>query len=173
MRGFFRWYDRLLDLCGFVGAGLICLAAVATVVDAAMRNFEIGYGIAGIVELTEYGLSFLTLIGAAWVLRARGHISIDILIDALPERGRRIAQYCIYAAMLAISLALVVAGGLATLRSIRTGHLVSKTYTFPEWWLQILLPAAGLLLAVECFRRLSGHAAPDGGDTRADNSHVR
>ncbi len=156
MRRFFQWYDRLLDWSGYAVAVVIGLSALATVVDVAMRNFELGYGIVGIVELTEYGLCFLTLIGAAWVLREGGHIAIDIVTGALPPRLRLIADYIIAVSVLLVSLSLFAAGMLATMRSIRTGHLVSKTFTFPEWWLQILVPAASLLLVVECVRRLFG-----------------
>jgi TRAP-type C4-dicarboxylate transport system permease small subunit len=165
---FFRAYDRVLDGSAYVAAAVIGVAALATVVDAGMRNFELGYGIAGIVELTEYGLAFVSIVGAAWALRARAHISVDIVLDILPPRARRVADRICQAAALAVSLALVVAGGLATLRSAEAGRLVAKTFTFPEWWLQILLPIGGVLLAIECARRLFGrHDQPAPPEDRA------
>ena len=148
-----RGYHALLSAFGWL-AGLIAVAIGAGVsLDVALRTLG-GRGVPWMLEASEYGLYLMTFFGAPWALRERAHVSIDIVVDALPPRARRMA------ALVGDGLGLVIAAVLAfyALRiaedSWARGAMIYKELVFPDWWLAALLPLSLALVAAEFARRL-------------------
>ncbi|MEX0922137.1 MAG: TRAP transporter small permease [Rhodovibrionaceae bacterium] len=154
-------YDRLLEAMAVLAAAILVVDALLITADVAARNLALGFGIPGVIELTEYGLYLVTVLAAPWALRLGAHVAVEIVVDALPETAARSAEKLSNLVGLGVSLALLYAGSLATWKSFDGGRLVYKTFIFPEWWLLIALPFCALILAIEFIARLGGiRAAP-------------
>ena len=127
--------------------------AVAITLDVGLRYFKAG-SVGWVVEVSEYDLFVITMLGAPWVLRHSGHVRVDLVIVALPRRARRIGELLAEFVGLAVSLCLLVFGFMGALEAFQSGAKIFKTLTLDEWWLLALVPFCGLLLAVECLRRI-------------------
>jgi TRAP-type C4-dicarboxylate transport system permease small subunit len=148
-----RLYDRLIDATGMIAGVCILAMAVAITVDVLMRHF--GFGTLGwVVEVSEYDLFVVTMLGAPWVLRKGGHVRVDLVVSALTGSARRAAELAAEVIGLLFAAALGIFGLLGTIDSYQSGDKIFKTLTLDEWWLLALVPFCGLLLSVEFCRRI-------------------
>ena len=151
--------DRLLMA---LTAALILIMAVVVTADVLGRNLLL-FAIPWSAELAEYGLYLSSVLIAPWLLRHGHHISIGVIVEALPAR---VARTIIAAGELlcaAVSAVFSWYAFEATLRSYSDGSLVIKNIIFPGWWVFVPLTAIFLLLAVEfviqCIRGPSASGA--------------
>jgi len=157
-----RAYARLLDVLG-VGAGAVfALIALATTYDVALRSLA-GGTVIGLVELVEYALFASTFLAAPWLLRHNGHVQIDFLVTALPQRMQAGMRRVGDGVGLSVCVVLLFYAVRVTYAAWKNGSLVLKTMIFPEWWLFAVIAVSMLLVALEFVRRLLvGHVEPTG-----------
>jgi len=160
-----RAYDRLLDVMAAVAAALLVLVALAISLDVVLRNLNFGYGVTGVIELTEYALYAVTILGTPWALRLGAHVAVEIFVEYMPAGTRRVAAVLADLVGLGVAVGLVWAGWLAAGRGLSSGRLVFKTFIFPEWWLLVPLPAMGLFLVIEFLLRLASVRPPPASTT--------
>lgn len=75
---FWRGFDLLLNLLAIVAAGLLAFMFLSIIYDVTTRNLRM-FTVTWVVALTEYGLLYVTALGAPWLLRERGHVSMEAL----------------------------------------------------------------------------------------------
>lgn len=157
-----RAYARLLDALG-VGAGAVfAVIALATTYDVGLRSV-FGGTVKGLVELVEYALFATTFLAAPWLLRHNGHVQVDFLVTALPERMRPAVRRAGDAVGLAVCAVLLVYALRVSYSAWQGGSLVLKTMIFPEWWLFAVVAVSMALLVLEFARRLfAGQVEPHG-----------
>lgn len=143
-----RWMqDGLIALCGaistlsFLGLALLILADVFT------RNLGIGFPWA--LEGSEYLMMTGGFFGAPWVLRSKGHVAIDVVVQLLrPARQAALARGAdLMGIAICAPLTIIAADALLSARS--SGALVFKTLIFPEWWLMIPVTFCFALMTTE------------------------
>lgn len=152
-------YSRLLDWLGIAAGAVFGLIALATTFDVVRRGVA-GQTVNGLADLVEYALFVSTFLAAPWLLRLNGHVQVDFLVGALPERLGRIARASGDVVGLGVCATLLVYSVRATYRSWSSGSVVLKTVIFPEWWLYAVIAVSMALLGLEFIRRLLlGHAS--------------
>ncbi len=139
--------DLLIDALALVAAGLLCALVALILVDVAaryLRWFSLAWGL----EASEYMLYAITFLGAPWVLRERGHIAIELVVEQLPERARRAAGLAANALGALVCAALLVFACRVLWRSYQAGTMVHKSFVFPEWLVYAGMPPVFLILLV-------------------------
>lgn len=87
----FRLYDRLIDGLGFGSCAVfvaITLGITFDVLGRALFNAPLTW----VLDYVQYGLVFVVFLGMPWLTRCEGHIVLDLLVNALPERLARWGQ---------------------------------------------------------------------------------
>ena len=141
-------YLQLIPLLGLVAGGVFGLMAFFICVDVLMRNLA-GKGIGWVIELMEYGMLVATALAAPWVLREGGHVSVDIVSTQLPGRwGAWILKSSTSMGML-ICATIFYYSANATWQALEPDSMVVKTFVFPEWWINALIPLCMLMMVVE------------------------
>jgi len=157
-------YVRLLGLCGLVAGLSIGLMALGVTIDVAIRNLGIG-NFPWLIEVAEYQLYVATFLATPWVLHQGGHVRVDLLLTALPEKGARVLEAVVDTFGLSISGVLCYYGLAATLDAGNLGSLIFKELVVAEWWVLAVIPATTALLCIEfalrILRVLSGAAKAD------------
>jgi TRAP-type C4-dicarboxylate transport system permease small subunit len=148
-----RVYDRLIDATGMIAGVCILAMAVAVTVDVLMRHFGLGT-LGWVVEVSEYDLFVVTMLGAPWVLREGGHVRVDLVVSSLTGSARRSTELAAEIIGLLFAAALGIFGLLGTIDAYQSGDKIFKTLTLDEWWLLSLIPFCGLLLSIEFCRRI-------------------
>lgn len=147
-----RYYDRFLDFCGALAGILILLVSVGIGIDVGFRIID-GQGVYWLIDVVEYALLVITFLGAPWVLRRGGHVSVDIVLMAFPVRVRQAIRR-IMAVVAALICAVMACVGIVTAAEAYTrGTLIFKSLIFPEWWILMPMPVCMILCCVEFLRQ--------------------
>lgn len=162
-----RLFDRLIDFQALLACFLICLLTGSVAVDVIIRALDLG-SMPWALEGSEYMLYGVTFFGAPWVLRAGGHVSVDVFLQMMPGSVARIFGMAADLAGVVVALFLVYYGVDVTVISMKEHVVIYRTLVFPEWWILWVMPFTALCLVGEFVRRLkrslSGQAPlPAGG----------
>lgn len=148
-----RLYHALMASCGVTAAALFGSMALLVSVDVFMRNLGLGT-LPWSVEMTEYMLMVATFVAAPWLLYVGDHIRIDMLLRAASPTGRWLLEVVTDLAGLVICAVLAWQCFVVTQDAAAQGGVVFKVLIFPEWWLNLPMGFACVMLTVEFARRL-------------------
>jgi TRAP-type transport system small permease protein len=87
------WVDRLFRGIDLLLAALL-LGMVLMVFGNVVLRYAFNTGILVSEELSRYFFVWITFIGAVTVMRDRGHLGMDSVVDMLGPRGRHVAAWC-------------------------------------------------------------------------------
>jgi C4-dicarboxylate transporter DctQ subunit len=161
-----RWspLDALIDALALAAALLLVLITLLIVVDVAARSLHL-FSLTWALEATEYMLYGVTFLGAPWLLRDRGHIAIEIVVERLPASARRGLRRLTDALGAAICAVLFVFSCRVLWASYASGLTVQKSFSFPEWLPYAAVPPVMFLLLCVHLRWLFRPDGPDGQET--------
>lgn len=150
-----RSYDGLLYLMAFVAAGMLVWLMVSVVLSVVMRNAGV-QPFAWLFTSSEYALLYMTMLGAPWLVRERGHVHIELVTAALPDGLRNIVSRGVALACVAVCAVLAWKGADLFLTNIERNDYDVRAYFYPRWLLTISFPIAFTLMAVEFARFVFG-----------------
>jgi len=131
------------------GAAMVILSLIicSVCLEIVMRYF-LNRPLVWVVEMTEYGLLYVSFLGAAWLLRQGGHVQVDILVDALNPRWRKRCAVFSTAMGLAVSTILTVFGVITTIDHLARGIYKPTVLEFPTGVVLIAVPLGSCFLSV-------------------------
>lgn len=165
-----RWIDRVALACAWVAAGLFVAAGAMLSYEVAARYFFVRPTIWA-AELAQLCLIWGALLAMAWVLKARKHIHITVLLVRLSERLQRTLELVALASVGILCLPLIWYGGDIALDSFRRGRTTGSMLDTPSWWAEVAVPVGFLLLAIQTLvevGRLLRHEVPPGREDRVE-----
>jgi TRAP-type C4-dicarboxylate transport system permease small subunit len=130
-------------------------------VDVALRNLGFQSS-AHFFTFTEYFLLLIPLLGAPWLVREKGHIYIELLVAALPERAQRVLLVVIVVACIAVAAILAWFGGVITIQDLLGNEKDVRSFDMPRWMLIAFMPLSFGMMAVEFLRLLVRGESPYG-----------
>jgi TRAP-type C4-dicarboxylate transport system permease small subunit len=150
-----RAFDRLLDICAWIGCALLAFQVVSVSVEVLCRYFlDISFSV--VTPLNEWSLVYLTFVGVAWLQREGGHTSDDSIVALLPLWVNKAAQW------LGWVLAVVTCGLLTWYGIDATWDNYEKAaYDFfklrevPIFYVYIIIPIGSLLWLIQLLRKQS------------------
>lgn len=148
------WLDRVMRLMGFIACLSVVLMVVLIPVDVSRRYLGFG-GLRFTLDLIEYCVMISAFAAAPWVLHVNGHVSVDMLVGALPEKARKTGEVIVNLLGLLTSATILFATASRGFKSWEQGRQIAKSFAFPEWVLFAFFGLAFLLIAVEFLFRLT------------------
>ncbi len=141
----------ILKILLYISALIVLAAAVGVSVDVLMRYF-FSISFAPIFELTEFGLLWMTFLGAPWLLKIHGHIQIDIVTSHLSTRYRYITQ--VFASIISgtLLLAMTFYSAKLTFFDFQVGYKLAGVLRASKWPIEIVIPIGFLLLFIQSVR---------------------
>lgn len=135
-----------------IGAWRLLLAATMVVMTA-----SVGAGVVSryvfeaplfwTEEVARYALVWMTFLGGAELFRARGgHISVDVVVDALPPAVRRSVTFTIDVFVLALLIAMGI-GGYVLIQA--SSFAVSAALAIPMRYIYMVIPISAVI-AIAC-----------------------
>jgi TRAP-type C4-dicarboxylate transport system permease small subunit len=157
-------YRRLLEALAVVAGLMLAAMAFAIVLDVLMRNLGLQPP-AHTLTLTEYGLLYLTMLGAPWLVREKGHVHIELVTAALSPRTRFWLTRLVYA-LCVLTCAVIFWFGLeVTIAHYGRDVIDVRSFDMPRWLLTASIPLSFGLMTIEFARFLlnfdsmhTGHA---------------
>jgi C4-dicarboxylate transporter DctQ subunit len=148
-------WRRLLELLAAIAGVLLAAMAVAIVVDVVVRNLGLQPP-AHTLTLTEYGLLYVTMLGAPWLVREKGHVYIELLTAAVSPRTRFWLTRVVYA-LCVLTCAVIFYFSLEVTIAHYQRHVIDvRSFDMPRWVLTASMPLSFGLMTIEFARYLLG-----------------
>ncbi len=148
----------------------LMVAMVATVSWQVATRYLLNSPSSYTEELASYLLIWISLLGAAYALRLRAHLGIDILVRRFRRRRRRAAQRFAYGTIIVFSLVgLIFGGGWLVYVTLDLNQL-SAAFQFPIGYVYTVLPLSGLITiyySVVALREIQGEKSGEANDEEA------
>lgn len=150
-----RAYSFLLYAMAFLSGATLVWLLVSVVASVVMRNAGM-QPFAWLFTSAEYGLLYMTMLGAPWLVREKGHVHIELVTAALPENLRRVLSRIVALACVVVCAILAWKGVELLLTNIERGDVDTRAYYYPRWLLTIAFPLSFGLMAIEFSRFVFG-----------------
>lgn len=155
MSALLRLVDRLVAVMALLGGVYLVVIMVGIVFQATARS--LGYsGSSHIFTFTEFGLLYIAMLGSPWLVRLRGHVYIEIVTAAAPERWRIRLSRTVALLCVVVCLVLTWYAGEATWKAYVRGDADMRSIDMPRWLLLISIPLCFGLMAVQFARFVFG-----------------
>jgi len=137
-----RWLDGLYLACIWISG--IALAVMCLVIPLGVfARYVFGFGAQWPEPIAILMMVVFTFFGAAAAYRAGAHIAVGMLTDRLPRVPQRICAGFVHAAMLAVSLFVLVYGMKLVLGTM--GQTISELPWLPVGITYLALPLGSLV----------------------------
>jgi TRAP-type C4-dicarboxylate transport system permease small subunit len=107
-----------------------------------------------VMDYSIYFVMWAVLLGAAYTMRTRGHVLVDVVIKKVSPANRRVVQICIHAVILAFALTITAAGVHSCVRAYQMKELTMSALYIPLYYPMSSIPVGFGLMALEEFATL-------------------
>ena len=141
-------FTKLLSALAAFSAACILFVTLSICYEVLGRYF-FGRPLMWTVEISEYLQIYFVFLSAAWVLRQRGHVTLDIVVGLLGPASRKACTVASDVLGIIVTLVLSVFSGIMTYEQMVLGIPVIKALEVPKWMVIMPIPLGMALLAVE------------------------
>jgi TRAP-type mannitol/chloroaromatic compound transport system permease small subunit len=96
----------------------------------------------------------LSILGGAYTLRAKGHVSMDLFYNKFSERGRAVLDIITFPLFFAFVFTILWYGTLFAARSYASHEASISTWGPPLWPVKLTVPIGAFLLLLEGLAKL-------------------
>jgi len=155
MRALVNTYNGLVTGLAIVSGSLLVWLGVAVIFSVMQRN--LGYQpTAWLFLSTEYGMFYLTLLGAPWLVRERGHVHIELLTAALSGPVLNVFSRLVCLVCVIVCAVMAFKGAELVQMNLDRGDLDVRAYFYPTWLLNVTFPGSFTLMAIEFMKFVVG-----------------
>lgn len=151
MKGFWTLFDKLIDAMALLAGAIMVFITLAICYEVLMRYFFKSPSI-WVVQTCEYGLLWIVFLGTTWLLREKGHVTVDILYSRLKERSRSFLNLVTFSLGGIACAVVALFGALYTWECLTRGVKDVRALTVPKYTVFVVIPVGALLLSLQFFR---------------------
>lgn len=151
MQPVLRLYDKIVMTLALLASVIVALMCALVLFDVTMRTLGVALP-AFAVTIVEYSLLYLAMCAAPWLVRERGHVYIDLLVQAVPKAVRRIGEGVIYTVCIAACLSMAAIASTLAWDALLSDRMDVRGIDVPLWVSQIPIPVGFTLVALEFLR---------------------
>jgi len=148
-------YTRLLYGMAIIAGATLLWLMVSVIVSVLMRNAGL-QPYAWLFTSAEYALLYMTMLGAPWLVREKGHVHIELVTAMLPPSLRQIVSRLVALLCVLVCLILAYKGFELFLTNIQRNDFDVRAYYYPRWLLTITFPLSFGFMVIEFGRFLVG-----------------
>lgn len=149
---FNKAFDRIILVLAVISAILLAFIMVTVCTDVVMRYF-LSKPMHWVLEITEYCILWMTLLGTTWVLSKEWHVVMDLLISQIKPGITNILNIITSIVGLAVCMLLTYYGIKVVLDVYQRKLLLSTILTPPAYLLFLIIPIGFFLLTIQFIRR--------------------
>ena len=149
-------FDGTINVLAVLGGLIIAFIFVTVCLEVILRYF-LERPLGWVVQTSQYGLIYLTFLGAAWVLRLDKHVTMEIVINQLKPRNQDMLRTITSIAGALICLVLVIYGIQVTLDLFHRSIYDPQVLDVPMAPLVAIIPIGSFMLFIQFLRRSYGY----------------
>lgn len=155
MQALFRAYSVIVYAMAILAGATLVWLMVSVVTSVVMRNVGL-QPFAWLFTSGEYGLLYMTMLGAPWLVREKGHVHVELVTAALPAGPRRVVSRTVALGCVIVCLVLAWYGYELVAKNLARNDFDVRAYFFPRWMLTITFPLSFGIMAIEFSRYVVG-----------------
>ncbi len=155
MKLFFAWLDRLTNILAILAGVYLVWIFLAIIFQVIARTVFL-YGSSHIFTFIEYGLLYITMAGAPWLVREKGHVYIELLTAAVPDGIRPALSRAVVGLVVVICSIITYYGFEVTIRAFVRDEMDMRSLDTPRWMLMISMPICFGLMSLQFLRFVIG-----------------
>ncbi|NSX54932.1 TRAP transporter small permease [Parasulfitobacter algicola] len=144
-------YTGLLYVIAALAAATLIWLMISVILSVLMRNLGL-QPFAWLFTSAQYGILYMTMLGAPWLVREKGHVHIELVTAALPRTIRQVVSRLVAMACVIVCLILAWKGVELLLTNIERRDFDVRPYYYPRWLLTFVFPLSFGLMAIEFAR---------------------
>ena len=159
-------HTRIVNALAAISGAMLALFTIGICYDVTLRalGFQPQFYIASMVE---YGLLYVTVLSAPWLLRENGHVFVDMVTRAMAPGLKRATEYAVYVLAFVACIILAWAAAYLSWENYLRGEMEIRDFNMPRWLIYSPMALSFALLAVEFLRCMSGVSSLYEGDSRS------
>lgn len=151
-----RAFNRLLDGTVIVSAAILIFIMLSVSIDV-IRRYLFNESFIWVTQISEYGLVYITFLGAAWLLKEEGHVYMETVVERLSKKSQAFLGILVSLVGIVVSFFFTVHGLLVTLDHLQRGVYEPTLLQLPLAPVLAVIPFGSLLLLIQfIFRALDG-----------------
>lgn len=150
-----RLINRAIDMIINFMAGVATMIMgflLISICYATFSRFVFNEPIARTVELAAYSLIYITFLSAPWLLKQRGHVSVDVILLFLGKRAKKTITLITDIVGMLISFVLFYYSYLVTLDNYISKITIMDSSNTPQYLLLIAIPISFIFLGIQFIR---------------------
>jgi TRAP-type C4-dicarboxylate transport system permease small subunit len=148
-------FDRILGITSTVGIIMIMFMMLAICAHVGMR-YIFGKPLNWVIDVSTILLLYTAFLGAAWLLRAEGHVAVDFILAQLKPRHQFLLQVINSLICVAVCAIITLYGVKETITVWKLDLYVDMPLEPPKWLVTIIIPLGSILLLIQFIRRTRG-----------------
>lgn len=145
--------DRLSEFCGRVSAAIFFVIGGMITYEVVAR-YVFNAPTIWVEELSRFIQIWATYLGAAYVLRHRHLIAIDLVTGRLGPRGRLASEAVGLLFIAGFCVISIIYGVGIVVESVRLGRATATMLSVPQWTTESAIPLGMGLLLLQCVAEL-------------------
>ena len=145
-------FDHTITVGGTL-AGVLLVVLMLVVSVKVVFRYVLHEGLVGIDQISGMSLLYITFLGAAWVLKRGGHVTIDILSVRLNPETQRWLSIITSIVGAVVCLILTWYGTMEALNSWQKGIMTAKELEIPRAISTAIIPVGSFFLSIQFLRR--------------------
>lgn len=149
-------FDRIITWCAYLTGAIIVFVMLAVTIDITLRK-AFNSPIDWVDEVSGYLLVCVAFLGAAWLLKKEGHVSVDVVVERLSPRARAFLAAMTSFLIAAVCLCVTYFGVITTWDVYKRGVYTVSVLEWPLAPLVVVIPFGSFLLFIQALRRAYGY----------------
>jgi C4-dicarboxylate transporter DctQ subunit len=147
--------EQVTTTLAYLACVIVACIFVNIVIDVSMRT--LGFTPPSFtLSLVEYALLYFAMLCAPYLVRHKGHVTIEALVSVLPPAIQKILAKLVYTASICVALLFAYYSLELFLEAWETQEPDVRGIDMPYWTLFLPMPICFLLVALEFSRYLIG-----------------
>ena len=145
------FFDRILGIFVALACIILALVMLSVCLEVFLRYF-LNRPQVWVVELSEYALLYITFLGAAWVLKGDGHVTVDLFTSLMGSKSRAVCSLASFIVCFMVSIILAVYGIRVTWDHFSQGIYNPTILEIPKAAILLVIPLGGITLLIQSIR---------------------
>jgi TRAP-type C4-dicarboxylate transport system permease small subunit len=145
------FFDRILGIFLVLACIILSFVMLSVCLEVFLRYF-LNRPQVWVIELSEYALLYITFLGAAWVLRSDGHVTVDLFTALMSSKNRAICSLASFIVCFMVSIILAVYGIRVTWDHLSHGIYNPTILEMPKAAILLVIPLGGITLLIQSIR---------------------
>ncbi|MEY8338858.1 TRAP transporter small permease [Lachnospiraceae bacterium 62-35] len=148
-------FNRIIDACLNILAMVAGIALGFLLIAICYSTFSrvvFHDPMSNLIEYSAYSLIYITFLGAPWILKQRGHITVDIILEAMSKKKKLFMNMLTDIAGGIICIVIFWQGCIVTLSNIQDKIKVMDSMGTPQFLLIIVIPIGSFFMAIQFLR---------------------